>query len=127
MGPSIGTGEDDSVTEESSVTEAATGPLIGSGEEDSVMESSATAIGVAERACVAIGGAPSYSREGEADKLLGSEANRAATNVFEMTFASQAVCGVGVALREMGSGDDVSGTMLSPGSAVDIYFACDRL
>ena len=127
-GPLIGSGEEDSVTEVSLVIKVVTGPLIGLGEEDSVTEElSATGTGVAERAWTAIGGAASYSGEGEADKLLGSDANRAATNAFEMVLASQAVCGVGVPVWEIGRGDDVSGTMSSPGPAADFYFARDCL
>jgi len=69
----------------------ATGPLIGLGEEDPVTEESSIAgAGVVNRVYgrVAIGGAGSYSGEGEAERLLGDDGIRATTNAFEIVFAS---------------------------------------
>jgi len=104
----------------------ATGPLIGSGEEIFMtVESSVAGAGVVNRVYgrVGIGGARPYSGEGEAERLLGNDAIRAMTNVFEIVFASQPICGAGVVVREMGRGDDVSGTISPPESATGPYSA----
>lgn len=106
----------------------ATGPLIGSGEDDSVTEESlVTGAGEVERmrGWMAIGGSRPYSGEGEeVQTLLGNDAARAAMKVFEISSASQAICGAGVTVRERRG--DVSGTISPPESAAGSYFARDR-
>ena len=76
---------------------------------------------------MAIWGARPCSGGGELEIWLGNDAARAAMNVSVILFVSQAGCGAGVADRETGMGDDVSGTMSPPESAVGFYFARNHL
>ena len=69
-----------------------------------------------------IGGARPCSGGSEVETWLSNDAARAAMNMSEIMFISQADCGAGVADREMGIGDDVSGTMSPPESATGFYF-----
>jgi len=98
----------------------ATDPSVGSGEEDSVVEgSSVTRTGVEKEwswgaVLPAIGKTGSCSWVGEPDKWVGNDETRAARNESEISFALQSICNAGVAMWERGGREKKSGMVLFP-------------
>ena len=106
-----------------------TGPSTGSGEEDSVTdESSVTGAGVedAREWVAAIRSSKSRPGVDEGEKLLGNDETRAARNVFEIVCAPQSICEPGVATWERGGGVKISGMASSPKSAAGFCFVRDH-